>query len=186
MIRSALRLFNQGLCSLLLILQGVRPEEEDDDSFQDSKTHEQIRSLIASGSPAGGKDEGQQGKAKGDGKGDAPTCSKDLQFPDDECPEGCPLAAEKDSQFCTFKCIKADACGTKGTVAEATIPDEKNHMCRRCEVEGCLKCVTARPGEEGEEVERCEKCIFGYSLSENSTESWSYFLFLVAATEWPI
>lgn len=170
------------LCSVLLILQGVRPEEEDDDSFQDSEKHEQNRSLIASGSPAGGKDGGQQGKAKGDGTGDAPTCSKDLHFPDDECPEGCPLAAEKDSQFCTFKCIKADACGTKGTVAEATIPDEKNHMCRRCEVEGCLKCVTARPGQEDEKAERCEKCIFGYSLSENGTECESKgLIFFIAA-----
>lgn len=94
-------------------------------------------------------------------------CEVEAFAPHDACPSECPLAAEVEGSFCYFRCVEPKQCGTKGLVAEATIPDEEHHECRRCEVEGCKTCSH---GEPGEEVERCDECMPGYMRLEDGKE----------------
>jgi hypothetical protein len=82
-----------------------------------------------------------------------------------ECPTpDCPFAAELDVSAnalneCHFKCVVGSACGTEGSNTARTIPDEKEGICRQCNVEGCAKCQAGKPGED---LEFCEKCMPGY------------------------
>lgn len=106
-------------------------------------------------------------------------CDEATKAPDvveNACPETCPFAAEMmdPSMYCQFKCVKAQECGTKGTMKNQTIPQKEkkggNPYCRYCEVEACAKCVASRPGDTSETVETCEKCMPGYTLIDDGKE----------------
>ncbi|CAJ1329462.1 unnamed protein product [Effrenium voratum] len=97
---------------------------------------------------------------------DESLCEEDVFARPELCPAKCPYAAEMRDEFCHFRCVKKDECGLLGTVENATIPDEDLMVCRHCNVEGCLHCVSAKPGQEGEKLEHCKQCMPGYSLTE--------------------
>jgi len=93
-------------------------------------------------------------------------CEKDIFARPDLCPAHCPFAAEMAQRFCHFRCVKDFECGLLGTMPKATIPDEKHHLCRHCNVEACLTCVAGKPGQKGKELERCITCMSGYYLTK--------------------
>lgn len=116
-------------------------------------------------------------------KGDV-QCEADIFARDQECPARCPLAAEMSAKFCHFKCVKNHECGMLDTMPDNTIPDTKQKLCRHCDVEGCLKCVHAAPGDtNSKRVEKCQKCMPGYVMSEDGREctSWVIWIFLAIA-----
>jgi hypothetical protein len=59
---------------------------------------------------------------------------------------------------------------------EATIADEEEHLCRRCQVEGCLTCAPSKPGVE--DNEECEKCMPGYFMRDGECKGVSDVIFL--------
>jgi len=93
-------------------------------------------------------------------------CEEDVFAHPELCPKHCPFAAEMADRFCHFRCVRAKECGLLQTVPNATIPDEKMHACRHCEVEACATCVAGKPGQTGKDLERCLKCMPGYSVTE--------------------
>ncbi|CAK9106774.1 unnamed protein product [Durusdinium trenchii] len=72
-----------------------------------------------------------------------------------------------ESKFCHFRCVGKLQCGdpTTGTLRNASIPDEKMHLCRHCQVEACQTCKAGPPGASGPALERCVKCFPGYTLT---------------------
>jgi hypothetical protein len=94
-----------------------------------------------------------------------------------QCPSNCNFAAESATKHCHFKCVDQNHCGADDTVKDATIADKHLKVCRRCEVEGCYRCVS---GKKGEQRETCEKCMPGYYLAEEGKEcrSWTIWFFL--------
>mmetsp|Transcript_94265 Transcript_94265/g.224431 ORF Transcript_94265/g.224431 Transcript_94265/m.224431 type:complete len:955 (+) Transcript_94265:115-2979(+) len=119
-------------------------------------------------------------------------CEKDLKAPADPteaCPKNCPFSAEINDpkEYCHFKCVKPQECGTEGTIPNQTIPErektKENPYCRYCEVEACAQCISSKPGVEDEAVEKCQKCMLGYTLSEDGKECTSHGddIFLVLA-----
>ncbi|CAE7287828.1 unnamed protein product [Symbiodinium natans] len=110
-------------------------------------------------------------------------CEADLKAPanpQEACPKNCPFSAEINNpkEYCHFKCVKPEECGTKGTIPNQTIPEKEkvkeNPYCRYCEVEACARCTSSKPGEEDEAVEHCEQCMTGYTLSEDKKECVSH------------
>lgn len=97
---------------------------------------------------------------------DTSLCEEDIFARPELCPAVCPYAAEMKDEFCHFRCVKKQECGLLGTVENATIPDDRLMVCRHCNVEGCLHCVPASPGQKGEKLEHCRQCMPGYSLTE--------------------
>merc|ERR1719223_763861 len=93
-------------------------------------------------------------------------CEKDVFARPDPCPAHCPYAAEMADKFCHFRCVKPNECGTLGTVPNATIPSDKLHACRFCNVEACKTCTAGPPGAKSEKLERCLECMPGYRLTE--------------------
>jgi len=98
----------------------------------------------------------------------ADVCNQESFAHDGVCPKSCPFAAESQDKFCHFKCVRGPECGASGTVPEATIADEKEHVCRRCRVEGCLTCEHSRAGDE--DKEECVKCMPGQIMRDG--ECW--------------
>jgi len=98
---------------------------------------------------------------------DPSLCEKDIFARKDLCPSQCPFAAEMESRFCHFRCVSKMQCGdpSTGTLRNASIPDEKMHLCRHCQVEACQTCKAGPPGASGAALERCVKCFPGYSLT---------------------
>lgn len=109
------------------------------------------------------------------------TCEQSIWARPDPCPEICPLAAEMADakEYCHFKCVKQGECGAKSqSNEEATISDMEHHMCRRCNVEGCLHCVTTEEGQQ----EECQTCMPGYFLTDDKEcEGVGEWVFLVIA-----
>eukprot|EP00435_Cladocopium_sp_Y103_P004957 s1190_g1.t1 len=98
---------------------------------------------------------------------DPGVCEKDIFARKDLCPQQCPFAAEMESKFCHFRCVSKMQCGdpSTGTLRNASIPDEKMHLCRHCQVEACQTCKAGPPGASGAALERCVKCFPGYTLT---------------------
>jgi len=98
---------------------------------------------------------------------DPGVCEKDIFARKDLCPQQCPFAAEMESRFCHFRCVSKMQCGdpSTGTLRNASIPDEKMHLCRHCQVEACQTCKAGPPGASGTALERCVKCFPGYTLT---------------------
>lgn len=98
---------------------------------------------------------------------DPGVCEKDIFARKDLCPQQCPFAAEMESRFCHFRCVSKMQCGdpSTGTLRNASIPDEKMHLCRHCQVEACQTCKADPPGASGAALERCVKCFPGYTLT---------------------
>lgn len=98
---------------------------------------------------------------------DPGVCEKDIFARKDLCPQQCPFAAEMESKFCHFRCVGKLQCGdpSTGTLRNASIPDEKMHLCRHCQVEACQTCKAGPPGASGAALERCVKCFPGYTLT---------------------
>ncbi|CAK9035733.1 unnamed protein product [Durusdinium trenchii] len=97
---------------------------------------------------------------------DTSLCEEDIFARPELCPAKCPYAAEMKKEFCHFRCVERNQCGLLGTVENATIPDDRLMVCRHCNVEGCLHCAHAKPGQVGEKLEHCRQCMPGYSLTE--------------------
>jgi len=97
---------------------------------------------------------------------DQSLCEEDVFARPELCPARCPYAAEMQAEFCHFRCVQRQECGLLGTVENATIPDDKLMVCRHCNVEGCLHCIAAKPGEMGPRLEHCHQCMPGYWLTE--------------------
>lgn len=108
--------------------------------------------------------------------GPADVCNRDIFAREEDCPKSCPFAAELQDKFCHFKCVQGKQCGSSGTMTEATIADDKEHLCRRCRVEGCLTCAPSKPGLE--DVEECEKCMPGYIMADGECKGVSDVIFL--------
>jgi len=87
----------------------------------------------------------------------------------ERCPEDCPLFAQDrtDMDFCTFRCVEADACGKRSPSSQ--IGDMELGICRSCVVDGCSKCDTSVTED------RCAKCQSGYSLHTDGQCYFKYF-----------
>jgi len=93
-------------------------------------------------------------------------CGVSISHPATTCPEACPYMARDNITQCQFQCLKKLACGTLDSMA--TIPDEKQMICRRCAIAGCADCKVGTK-------ESCNKCEPGYLLLDNGRCQGAFF-----------
>jgi len=79
------------------------------------------------------------------------------------CPDECPFLAEDRLMGCSFRCVEAEACGTKTLQPRESVPDDVKLECRECNVVACELCTPHK--------DECLECKEGFFLWEKKCVS---------------